>query len=126
MYSNYPNATDVQMQTANEMGSVKAVLSHNTANVPGKCEDFLLKLGWSHHMSHPDTSERLYHKPPPNEATEDEKKAWNYDLQYAYWHWYEAMAYEFGKFMGIDTDTGGEVGQSSGQAQTAAPFHGNI
>ncbi len=123
MYSNYPSPTDVQLMNGSEIGSVKAVLTHQPVNVPGKCEDFLLKLGWSLYMTQPDTGEQLYHKPPPNDCTEDEKKNWNYDLQNAYWHWYEAMAYEFSKFMGIDDDTGGVSGVDEMVSAAQAPSH---
>lgn len=122
MYSNYPNPTDVQLMNGSEVGSVKAILTIQPVNVPAKCADFLMKLGWSQFSTHPDTNEQLFHKPPPNETNDEEKKAWNYELQYSYWHWYEAMAYEFSKFMSIDEDTGGASGSDTmGSPQAPGP-----
>ncbi len=67
-------------------------------------------------MTHPDTGEMLFHKSAPDSATDEERRGWNYELSNNYWHWYEAMAYEFSKFMGIEEDTGGSRSDTMGSA----------
>ena len=58
--------------------------------------------------SHPDTCETLFQKHAPDGANDEERSKWNYELANGYWFWYEAIAYEFSKFMSIGDDSGKE------------------
>ena len=123
MYQNYPNQLEINVSPSTA-GQVQFNLLHQSSNVPEKCRKFIEKLGWMMQNTHPDTGEQLFHKPPPNGSLDDERKNWNHDLQYGHWHWYEAMAYEFGKFMGIDEDTGGtHLGQDTMGSAAQSPAH---
>ncbi len=108
MYNSYPTKTDVNIMSAGP--NLEWSLIIQSRAVPKKCQEFLEKLGWLVSINHPDTGETLFQKPPPGNSSDEVKREWNYDLRTGYWHWYEAMSYEFGKFMGIDTDTGGGLG----------------
>ncbi|KKM82564.1 hypothetical protein LCGC14_1318260 [marine sediment metagenome] len=125
MYTSYPNRTEINLGVGTEPGSVKVEINLQPANVPDKCRVFIEKLGWMQQINHPDTGEKLFHKPPPTDASDEEKGKWNYELVQGYWHWYEAVAYEFSKFMGIEEDTGGtSSGSDTMGAQAAqAPSH---
>lgn len=72
--------------------------------VPESQKEFITKLGWKTAGYHPDTQEELYRKPPPDNATSEVIAAWDYELGSGYWHWYEAVAYEFSKFINIGDD----------------------
>ena len=105
MYSNFPQPISSTPVVTNNQ--IAFTIDVQIVDVPVKSDTLLLKLGWSHYSSHPDTHEQLYHKPPPNDVSDEVKASWDSNLQYSYWHWYEAMAYEFGKFMSIDDDSNG-------------------
>ena len=109
MLNNYPASPEIKiMPGANGSPSeVRFEISMPPVTVPNKCEALLFKFGWQRRVSDPDTQEALYYKPSPHDATDEIKKGWDYDLQNGYWHWYEAMAYEFGKFMSIGDDSHG-------------------
>lgn len=119
MYSSFPSPTLVNISGQGNMINMDVNFPIHT--VPEKCLNFLQKLGWEVATSHPDTKESLFQKNPPKGSSDEIKKEWNYDLQHCYWHWYEAMAYEFGKFMGIDEDTGGGIGNTEGAQAASAP-----
>ncbi len=108
MYTSFPISTDVSVQVGG-MNDIKMSLVHPVSTVPTKPREFLEKLGWSMASSHPDTGEMLYQKHAPDGANDEERKAWNYELASGYWFWYEAIAYEFSKFMSIEEDTGGSA-----------------
>ncbi len=103
MYSGFPIKSDVSVALMGQ--GIEFQFVSPASRVPTKCQDFLDKLGWTPNTQHPDTGETLFQKLPPQNCTDEVRNDWNHDLQYSYWHWYEAMAYEFGKFMGIDEDT---------------------
>ncbi len=108
MYSNWPNE-DVARLSMNQSGipnegSFRVDLERSEMGVPGKVETLLTKFGWEPSQSCPNTKEQLFQEKPPSNAPDNIKAAWDHDLQNAHWYWYEAMAYEFGKFMSIGTD----------------------
>ena len=110
MLNNFPTSPEIKVLPSNQMAgelNVRFELTMPPVTVPNKCEGLIFKLGWTERSRDPDTTEPLYYKPPPSDATDEVKKAWDYDLQNGYWHWYEAMAYEFGKFMSIGDDSHG-------------------
>jgi len=103
-------------------GEIRAGINWYQTTVPMKCEAFLEKLGWMRStVYHPDTGEAMFHKPPPVDCSDENRKNWNHELAFSHWRWYEAMAYEFGKFMGIDEDTGGPSNQEQMGSASAAP-----
>lgn len=107
MYTNWPDEDKIRM-SINDSGMNGAGLSVNLErephSVPGKVETLLHKLGWEHSQTDPNTKEMLWHKMPPPGATDEVKSKWDNDLQNCHWFWYEAMSYEFGKFMSIGDD----------------------
>ena len=74
-------------------------------DVPDSQLEFLDRLGWQVTMRHPDTNEQMFRKPCPSSATQEVRAAWPYELGSGYWYWYEAVAYEFTKFMTIGDDS---------------------
>ena len=78
----------------------------NDSAVPAKQKVFLEKLGWTTACYHAGTNEQLFWKMPPANCTDEIRNSWAHDLRHNYWHWYEAVAYEFTKFMGIEDDSG--------------------
>ncbi len=105
MLNNYPTSPEVRCTPGGTPNGMQFEITMPQVCVPAKCEQLLFKLGWTVRTSNPDTQEMLYYKCPPNDATDEIKKGWDFDLQNGYWHWYEAMAYEFGKFMSIGDDS---------------------
>lgn len=117
MYRNWPSEDRIRM-SVNDSGINGAALSvdmeRDEHSVPGKVEKFLVRLGWSHVLICPNTKEQLWQKSPPDDAPDHVKTNWDSDLQNCHWYWYEAMSYEFGKFMSIGTDTDWNVEQGDG------------
>ncbi len=107
MLNNFPVAPEIKWIAGNLPSEMRLEIAMPQVTVPNKCEDLIFKLGWLTRTSDPDTQETLYYKPPPQDAEEKVRQGWDYDLQNGYWHWYEAMAYEFGKFMSIGDDSHG-------------------
>ena len=107
MYKNWPSEDQIRL-SHNDNGVNGAMLSvdleREPHSVPGKVEDLLMKFGWEHSQFCPNSKEQLFQKKPPTDAPDNIKAAWDNDLQTAHWYWYEAMSYEFGKFMSIGTD----------------------
>lgn len=91
--------------------------------VPHKQRVFIEKLGWAGGYWHPDTGEELFQKHPPSNCTDEVRNSWASDLNYNYWHWYEAVAYEFTKFMGIEDDSGKS---HSGNAEAASASSSSV
>lgn len=67
--------------------------------VPARVEKLLGTLGWKERGTDSDTNEKLYHKDNPSMGGDFDP-----DLDACSWRWYEAMAYEFGKFIDIGMD----------------------
>lgn len=108
MYNNWPNE-DVARISMNQSGipnegSFRVDLERSKMSVPAKVEILLTKFGWEASQSCPNTKEQLFQKKPPTDATDETKTAWDWELQNSHWFWYEAMAYEFGKFISIGTE----------------------
>ena len=106
MYTQQPQPTSTQ-PIIDGMNSMSFSINFQIREVPDKMDDFLQKTGWMSCGAHPDTREKLYRKPCPDNATDEIQKEWPYELGSGYWHWYEAVAYEFGKFMTIGDDVNG-------------------
>lgn len=66
-----------------------------TQGCPAKVMAFLYDLGWSQSATHPDTSEPLW------------QKHGEPDTDGMYYKWYEAVSYEFYKF--VTLSTGNEI-----------------
>ncbi len=111
MLNNFPISPEIKCITGGTPNGVQFEILMPPVTVPNKCEQLLFTLGWTVRASDPDTTEVLYYKPPPSDATKEVTQGWDFDLQNGYWHWYEAMAYEFGKFMSIGDDS--HVGNDS-------------
>ena len=79
-------------------------IQHQSREVPETQKDFLDRLGWTSAGYHPDTMEELFRKQPPADCSEGKRRAWDNELMTGYWYWYEAVAYEFTKFMTIGDD----------------------
>lgn len=141
MYSNWPSQTEVTL-TANSVPQqsgiaipgdqipgiqLNAQLEIERQKTPGKVAILLQKFGWKECGTHPDNQQQMWSKQPADNATDEVKAAWDADLKNGYWMWYEAMAYEFGKFISIDTDVDwskshpSNVGGSEGATQQQAP-----
>ncbi len=111
MLNNFPTSPEIKITSVgsgplSEL-NVRFDISMPPVTVPNTCEQLLFQLGWTQRTCDPDTQESLYYKPSPDDATAEVRKGWDYDLQNGYWHWYEAMSYEFGKFMSIGDDSRG-------------------
>lgn len=98
-------------------------VKHQNREVPEKQKEFLEKLGWVNAGYHPDTNEELFRKPCPNGALDEVRSKWCYELGTGYWHWYEAVAYEFTKFIGIGDDSGKENPNMSGASAASSQQH---
>ena len=107
MYNGWPSQDQIRMSN-NDSGINGAAFSvdleREPHTVPGKGETLLMKFGWVHSEICPNTKEQLFQKRPPSDAPDNVKSSWDSDLQSCHWRWYEAMAYEFGKFMSIGDD----------------------
>lgn len=131
MYKNWPTKDQLRVSMnqggiPNE-GSFQVDLERESMDVPAKVEILLIRFGWEHSQQCPNTNEQLFQKKPNKDATDEAKAAWDFDLQNGHWYWYEAMAYEFGKFISIDTDVDwskshpSNVGGSAGATPQQAP-----
>lgn len=96
-------------------------LDYQNRDVPDSQKLFLEKLGWTHAGYHPDTQEEMFHKQCPSDATDTLRNQWDWQLASGYWHWYEAVAYEFSKFIGIGDDKGKSQGGSGSATMGSAP-----
>jgi len=93
----YPTATAV---LPNIMGNgVEMQLNYAMHKVPMRVEKLLSNLGWQDRGMDPDTQEKLFHK-----TTSGMGGDFDPELDSCSWRWYEAMAYEFGKFIDIGMD----------------------
>jgi len=121
MYNGWPNEDQIRM-SINDSGVNGAGLSvdleRDPHKVPGKVQALLTRFGWTNSETDPNTKEILFQKRPPNDAPDNVKSSWDADLQNCHWRWYEAMAYEFGKFMSIDDDR--DWNQSQGSSGVGA------
>lgn len=117
MYNGWPNEDQIRM-SINDSGVNGAGLSvdleRTPHTVPDKAETLLMKFGWVYSETCPNTKEHLFQKRPPTDAPDTVKSSWDNDLQNCHWRWYEAMAYEFGKFMSIGDDAGSSSAAGSG------------
>lgn len=129
MYRDWPSEDQVRIIQNGSDGAVNSTpgfsinIEREPMAVPGKVEMLLTRFGWTHSQMCPNTKEQLWQKNPPTDSTEEVKKAWDNDLQNCHWYWYEAMAYEFGKFIGIGDDkdwnkSQGSAGMGSVDAST--------
>ncbi len=101
--------------------SLSVDLEREPHSVPGKVDILLTKFGWMHSETDPNTKEPLFQKRPPDAAPDNVKASWDSDLQNCHWRWYEAMAYEFGKFMSIDDDRDWNHSQGSSGVGASTP-----
>lgn len=95
VYTQYPSATEVKPQVTPDARAVEMQIDFATHKVPERVLKLLKNLGWTEVGSDPDTGEDLFHKENPSMGGD-----YDPDLN-LYWRWYEAMAYEFGKFIDI-------------------------
>jgi hypothetical protein len=128
MYNGWPNEDQVRVNLTNPNGAVNSGsfdinLEREPHRVPAKVQTLLTRFGWTTSETCPNTKEVLFQKDPPNDAPDNVKSAWDSDLQNCHWRWYEAMAYEFGKFMSIgdDADWNKSQGSGVGSANQASP-----
>ena len=125
MYRDWPSLDVVRISPSNDSTpnstGFQIELEREPMSVPGKIEQLLTKFGWEHSQICPNTKEQLWQKNPLDSHTDEMKAAWDNDLQNCHWYWYEAMAYEFGKFIGIgdDVDWSKSQGSSDGMASSA-------
>lgn len=104
MFVQVPRKAEVNPEV-DGMSSLTFAINHQTQEVPAKMVDFLDRMGWATTNNHPESGEWLFHKYPPNGCTDEVRKQWDNELQSGYWFWYEAVAYEFTKFMTIGEDS---------------------
>ena len=97
MYSQFPTETKVQPMVNGEGVEMNIVVAKQVE--PERVVKLLNNLGWKEIGICPDTGESLYQKSNPNMGGDFDSDLANY-----YWRWYEAMAYEFGKFINIGLD----------------------
>jgi len=93
----FPMETTVQPKL---MGNqVEMELNFCMHKVPERVKKLLSNLGWLERGTDPDTNEALFHKISAGMGGDFDP-----DLDACSWRWYEAMAYEFGKFIDIGMD----------------------
>jgi len=120
MYTQQPTiATTTPIVNGSELSFT---FNQQNREVPLTQEAFLIKLGWETAGYHPDTHEELFRKPCPNGALDEVRKNWCFQLASGYWHWYEAVAYEFSKFISIGDDSGKENPNMAGRAASSGPM----
>ena len=133
MYTFYPSQTDVTLTAnsvpqqngmpigGNEIPGIKldAIMNFEDQKTPTKVAILLQKFGWSECGSHPDTKQQMWQKNPPDDASDEAKAGWDNDLKNGFWLWDEAMAYEFGKFIGIGDDVDWSKSQGSANMGSA-------
>ncbi len=98
MFKQFPCMTEVKHIISGN-GGVELQVHIAQHGVPARVEKLLSSLGWTEVGTDPDTMETLFHKENPTMGGDFDP-----DLN-LYWHWYEAMAYEFGKFIDIGMDS---------------------
>lgn len=103
MYTIGPWKTEAKPEVRND-NNLGFSIEFQNSEVPLSQFRFLTMMGWQEVMRHPDTGEALYNKPPPLNCTDEVRNAWDHELVSCYWHWYEAVAYEFTKFLSIGED----------------------
>ncbi len=93
----FPPETTVMPQV---MGNgVEMKINAPMHKVPERVKKLLSNLGWMERGTDADTTEALFHK-----TTSGMGGDFDPDLDACSWRWYEAMAYEFGKFIDIGMD----------------------
>jgi hypothetical protein len=88
-YNQYPERTEVSFQLPDYVYTMP--VEYTAHDTPPKIEKFLHDCGWSYAMNDPNTMEVLY------------QKHVEMDAGTLYYRWYEAMAYEFWKFLTISS-----------------------
>ena len=96
MYRDWPDGTNIQPEVNGD--GVRMGINHPVQKAPDRVVNLLSNLGWITDMSDPDTQEPLFKKMDANLGGDHDP-----DLN-RYWRWYEAMAYEFAKFVNIGLD----------------------
>lgn len=97
MFKHFPSMTEVK-PVLNGTNAVEMQIQFDQHGVPTRVEKLLTNLGWTFVANDPDTTEKLFHKENANMGGDYDPDLDNY------WRWYEAMAYEFGKFIDIGMD----------------------
>lgn len=90
---------DQQFPSKTSVIGIEMELDSSVHKVPNRVKRLLGNLGWKERGLDPDTREQLYHKDNPSMGGDFDP-----DLDACSWRWYEAMAYEFGKFINIGMD----------------------
>lgn len=119
MYMSTPIETQTEPAVDHESKLSFKLLKQNV-DVPEHIDKTLSQFGWTHASYHPDTQEELFRKPPPDDCTDERRNKWPHDLQWGHWHWYEAMAYEFGKFITIEDESDKPSMNPNGASQAGA------
>lgn len=88
-YNQYPSQSLVFMRIFDH--SHEAHVQQSPHSVPVKIEDWLLGIGWTYTMQDPNTHEALF------------QKHGDRDVDTMYYRWYEACAYEFWRFITINS-----------------------
>ncbi len=96
MQAQYPTATSVNVNASGN--GIDMSLTFGRHEAPERVVKLLNNLGWTSCGNDPDTQEPLYNKSNPGMGGD-----YDNDLSKS-WRWYEAMAYEFGKFIDIGMD----------------------
>ena len=84
---NWPQGQELHLSTSDNKITIQPQVQQQ--DCPTKIEELLRNLGWVQATTHPDTFEPMWQK------TAEE------DTEGMYYKWYEAMAYEFYKFVTI-------------------------
>ena len=97
MFTQFPAMTEIKPSLNGDSVSMSINVAPHDA--PERIVKLLSNLGWKEIGTDPDTIEPLFQK--ENAAMGID---WDADLSSKYWRWYEAMAYEFGKFVNVGLD----------------------
>ena len=103
MYMSQPMPDTLEPEVTND-NQLSFRIDKQNIDVPAHVDHTLFKLGWEVSTYHPETNETLYRKQPPVSCTAEVRAKWHHDLQFGHWYWYEAMSYEFAKFINIGED----------------------
>ncbi len=98
MYPQFPSTVTVQPLLNGNQISMDVLTPQQTE--PERVIKLLSNLGWKEIGTDPNNGEGLYQKEDPNMGVGHDA-----DLTTKYWRWYEAMAYEFAKFVNVGLDS---------------------
>lgn len=99
MYSSYPAIAEViPIINGSQVEMSLNMAKHVTPDRIGK---LLRTFGWETTVNDPNTGEMLWQKADASIGTNDHDP----NLSNGYWRWYEAVAYEFARFVNIGLES---------------------